>query len=86
MSETFLSLKRNEKDMIKKYIDFHEKCPSFLSDFNETWIISPDVRKILKYQISWKSVQWKGVPCEWMDRLTTMAKLVVAFRNFSNAL
>ena len=33
------------------YIGFHEKYPLFLSDINETSIVSTDFRKILKYQI-----------------------------------
>jgi len=41
------------------YIELHVNCPLFLPDFNETWTLSTQLRKIPKYQISWKSVQWE---------------------------
>jgi len=41
------------------YTDLHVKCPLCLSDFIETWILRREFRKILKYQVSWQSVQWE---------------------------
>ena len=48
-----------------------------------------DFRKILKYQISWKSVQW-GLSCSILidgqtDIQTNMAKLIFPLRNCANA-
>jgi hypothetical protein len=58
LSETFLILRIIELDMIKMCIGLHVKYPLFLSDFNDTRIFSTDFRKIIKYQLSWKSAQW----------------------------
>jgi hypothetical protein len=57
LSETFLIIRRTERDMIKNVSGNHEKHPLFLSDFNKTWIFSTFFREILKY--SWKSVRWE---------------------------
>ena len=45
------------------------KYPLFLSDFNETKISSACFRKILKYQILLKSVQYEPKCFVWTDRL-----------------
>ena len=66
----------------KKSIDLHVKYLLFLSDFNETWIFPTDFRKILKYQISWKSVQWEPSCSMRKDRRTDM-KLNSRFSQFS---
>ena len=43
----------------KIYIGLHVKDLLFLSDYKGSWIFSTDFRKIFKYQISWKFVQWE---------------------------
>jgi hypothetical protein len=93
LSETFIILRRNERDMIKNVhwtsctVPFIlVQYPLFLSDFNETWIFSTDFRKILKYQISWKSVRWEPSCSMGMDERTDMTKLRFAFRNSANTL
>ena len=60
------------------------KYPLLLSDFNETWILSTDLRRKLKYQVSSKSVHWELSCSMKTDRQTDM-KLIVAFRNSANA-
>ena len=49
-------------------------------EMNESWICSKDFLKILKYQISWKSVQW-APRCS----MRTDMKLMVVFLNYANA-
>jgi hypothetical protein len=63
--------------------------PLFLSDFNETWISSTDFRKLPRYQSSLIKNFWE--PRFFMfgggaDGRTGMKQLMVAFRNFANAL
>jgi hypothetical protein len=65
------------------YIGIHIKYRLFLSDFSETLIVSTDFRKILKYQISWKSVQWEPSFMR-TDVQTDVTKLLVGIRNFAN--
>jgi len=45
--------------MIKIYVGLQANYPLFLSDFSETWFFSTYFLKMLKRQISWKSVQWE---------------------------
>ena len=59
LSETFLILTRHERNMIIIFIGLHVRCLLFLSAFNDIWIFSKKVWTILKYQISFKSVQWQ---------------------------
>ena len=85
LSETFFMLRRTGREMIKCVYWSYIKYPLFLSDVSETWISSTNFRKTLKYQISWKSVQWKPSCSVRTGGRTDMTKLIVAFRNFANA-
>jgi hypothetical protein len=42
------------------YWGLHLRCPIMLSDFNHIWSLSTDARKIPKYKISLKYVQWES--------------------------
>jgi len=54
--------------LLQMYTGLHVKYPLFLSEFNETWILSTVFRKILSYQILRKSVQKNRiVPCGWTE-------------------
>jgi hypothetical protein len=66
----------------------HVKYSVFLSDVNETWIFSTDLRKILKVPNFMKPHPVR-VELFHEDGRTdgrTDKKLIVAFRNFDNAL
>jgi hypothetical protein len=73
------------------YIGIHVKYPLFLSDFNETRILSTDFRKILishlmKIRVVGAELFHEGGRTDRQtDRQTDMTKLIVGFGNFSNA-
>jgi hypothetical protein len=66
---------------------FHTKYSLFLPDFNQTWIFSTEFRKILKYQIFRKSVQWKRVVLSGQTdgRSDRHDELTVTFRDLASA-
>jgi hypothetical protein len=65
--------------------DFN-KAWVFLTDFNDAWAFSTDFWKIVKYQVSRKSVHWESSRSMRMDTRTEgqTTKPIVAFRNFAN--
>jgi hypothetical protein len=91
-SATFVSnttiLRRTEQDTIKVYVGLQAKYLLFLSDFNETWILSTVSRKILKFQILMKLCPL-GVELLLAGRRkdgrtdTDITNLIVAFHYFA---
>jgi hypothetical protein len=80
LSETFLLLRRTERDIIINVHRFSWKAPvKFLSDFNETWIFSTDFQGILQYQISFKTCP-VGADLFHADVETDITKVRVAHR------
>ena len=89
LSETFLILRRIERDMIRMYIGLHVKYSLFLWDFNETWVFSTDFRKKNLQIPNFMKIRPVGTELFHsdgrMDGRTDVTKLIVAFRNFANA-
>jgi hypothetical protein len=67
------------------YIGLHVRCQLFFSYFNETWIFWTEFQKILKHQISLRSVQ--GEPSCFMrtDGLADMKEITATSRNLANS-
>jgi hypothetical protein len=63
----------------------HVKCPLFVSGFNETWNFLTYFPEKLKYQVSWKFVQWNPSYFMRTNGQTDMVKLILAFRNSAKA-
>ena len=65
------------------YVRPYCKYPLFFFQiFDETWIFSADFRRIPKYQISWKFVQWEPGYSLRTDGQTDMKKANSRFWEF----
>ena len=66
------------------YIGLHVKYPLFTSDFNRTSIFTTDFSE--KAQIpNFTKLRQVGAKAFHAERRTEVTKLIIAFRNFSNA-
>jgi hypothetical protein len=72
LSETYLILCRTEHDIINVLRSSYKVPVSchILMNSNETGIFSTDFCKMIKYQILWKSAQWKQICTMWTERQT----------------
>ena len=71
--------KNLSKILTKMYIDPHLTCPLLFWVYNEASIFFTHFRKILKYLISWKLIQWEPSCFTRSDKRTNGTKLIAAF-------
>ena len=80
LSQKLFIVRKLSEIWLQTYVGLHVKYRLFLSGFNENWIYWKYFRKILKYQIPWKSVQWEPRCSLRMDRrICRLTKKIVAF-------
>ena len=87
LSETFLFLRWIQRNIITNTQPPSCKYQLFLSDMNQTWTYSTDVRKktsTIKFHRN-LSGSSRFDPCGLTDGGTDTTKFVVAFRNFPKA-
>ena len=84
LSETFPILRRNERDMIKKYIGLHVKYPLFIVRFHWNLNFLDSFSKNTHIS-NFMKIRPVGAELFHADGRTDMTKLIVAFRNFSKA-
>jgi len=65
---------------------FMYKYPSYYSYLNESCTFKTHFLKMLKYKISWKSIQCKPSCCMRTGGRTDKTRVIVTFRNLANAL
>ena len=86
LSKTFLILRRTERGMIISVYRSSCKVPVIIVRFNETGIFYTDFRRILKYQISWKSIYWEPSCSMLTGGQTNMTKLNSCFSQFCESI
>jgi hypothetical protein len=82
LSETFLILRRTERDIIIKVQGIRVKCRIFLKLECSRQICEKYAN--IKFPEN-PSYGGRDVPCRLTDGRTDMTKLIVVFRNFANA-
>jgi hypothetical protein len=84
LSTTFLIVRRTQRGIVINIHSFSCKVPCYSCQILiRLEFPRQSLRKLLKCQISWKSVQWKPSCPMRRDRQTDMTKLVAASCNFA---
>jgi hypothetical protein len=88
-SQTFLILRRTERDIVINVYWSSRNVPVILTDLNQPWSLSTEFLNILNIKfLKNLSSRSRVVACggtdRQTDRQTDMRQLMVAFRNFAN--